>query len=160
MVDWIWVEIIDSNDISNILHSRSAILQKDGDIVDLDGISPLELNINQGYYFINIKHRNHITIKTKAPVSLYYGVNNINFTNSIEFIKGGINGANLSNGIISMYCGDSNGDGQVQNTDRILTENDRGINGYYDSDIDLNGQVQNTDLYNFLTPNLGKGEQF
>lgn len=160
VVDWIWVEIIDSNDISNILYARSAILQKDGDIVDLDGISSLELNINQGYYFINIKHRNHITIKTKAPVSLYYGVNNINFTNSIEFIKGGINGANLSNGIISMYCGDSNGDGQVQNTDRILTENDRGINGYYDSDIDLNGQVQNTDLYNFLTPNLGKGEQF
>ncbi|MDY2588548.1 hypothetical protein, partial [Winogradskyella aquimaris] len=55
---------------------------------------------------------------------------------------------------------DFNGDGQVQNTDRLEVEILRGINGYDNADIDGNGEVQNTDLINSLIPNIGKGEQF
>ena len=75
--------------------------------------------------------------------------------------SGSLNGIkDLGNARYGLYSGDYNGDGQVQNTDKIAVEQERGLSGYRNADIDMNGEVQNTDLINLLTPNLGKGEQF
>ena len=60
IVDWVLVEFRDASDSSVILGSRSALLQRDGDVVNVDGVSPLAFNQVPGNYFIIIKHRNHL----------------------------------------------------------------------------------------------------
>ncbi len=61
IVDWIIVEIRDANTPTTIVSSRAALLQSDGDIVDTDGISALDItNVVSGNYYIAIRHRNHL----------------------------------------------------------------------------------------------------
>jgi hypothetical protein len=59
-----------------------------------------------------------------------------------------------------MYAGDFDGNGQIQNTDISGVVQLLGTSGYSKADMDMNGQIQNTDINNFITPNIGKGQQF
>ena len=54
IVDWVWVELRDENDNTNILASQSALLQRDGDIVGTDGTSSLSFDLANGNYFVAI----------------------------------------------------------------------------------------------------------
>ncbi|MDY2588500.1 hemagglutinin protein, partial [Winogradskyella aquimaris] len=137
IVDWIWIELRDSNDNTMVVLSQSALLQRDGDIVDIDGISLLDINLPTGNYFVVISHRNHLGIMTANPINLSGGTTFLNFTTDSNDVFGGTNAINdLGNGLYALYSGDFNGDGQVQNTDRLEVEILRGINGYDNADID------------------------
>ena len=72
IVDWVFVELRSSSDNKEVLAARSALLQKDGDIVELDGTSPLSFPgiANGGSYFIVVHHRNHLAVMTTNPVDL------------------------------------------------------------------------------------------
>lgn len=161
IVDWIVVELRDKSDHTIVLKSRAALLQKDGDIVDIDGISPLALTgVSSDNYFVAVNHRNHLDIMSANSVPLTIGSSNYDFTTSSSATFGGTNGiADLSGGFFGLYSGDVNGNGQVQNTDATALTPNIGSSGYSSSDLDMNGQVQNTDLQVKLTPNTGKGEQ-
>ncbi len=68
IVDWIFLELRDSE--TTVKETRSALIQRDGDIVDVDGVSPLSFPVAEGDYHIVIKHRNHLGMMTAAPVTL------------------------------------------------------------------------------------------
>lgn len=71
IVDAITVELRDATPDKNILATRAAFVQKDGDIVDVDGVSPvIFIGFSAGDYNIAIKHRNHLAIVTDQPISL------------------------------------------------------------------------------------------
>jgi hypothetical protein len=70
VVDWILVELRDSGDMNNIIERRAGILLKNGNIKDMDGVSPLAFNVASDNYFIVIKHRNHIPIISSNFVSI------------------------------------------------------------------------------------------
>ena len=72
VVDWVIVELRSANDRTVVVAARSALLQKDGDIVELDGTSPLSFpGIAQGgSYFIAVRHRNHLAVMTVGKVDL------------------------------------------------------------------------------------------
>jgi hypothetical protein len=71
IVDAVSVELRSSADPSIILASRSAFVQRDGDVVDIDGISPITFyGFAPDSYYVAIKHRNHLGIMTQAPVRL------------------------------------------------------------------------------------------
>ncbi len=69
IVDWVHVEIRDKNDYTNVLSTRSGLVQRDGDVVDLDGISLLNFDgVNQDSFYVVIKHRTHLgTMTTLVP---------------------------------------------------------------------------------------------
>ncbi|MCP5062361.1 MAG: S8 family serine peptidase [Ignavibacteriae bacterium] len=70
IVDWVLVELRESEN-GNAIISRSALLHKDGRIVSDNGLSnAIELGIEDGDYYIVIKHRNHIAVMSKNKVSL------------------------------------------------------------------------------------------
>lgn len=70
IVDWIFVELRDKNDYTSVVATRGGLIQRDGDIVDLDGTSALFFNdVNPDYYFVVVRHRNHLGVMTKYPVS-------------------------------------------------------------------------------------------
>ncbi len=66
IVDWVFVEIRNATKKDSIIGTRSALMQRDGDIVDIDGFSPLKFNVVQpGSYNVAIRHRNHLGAMTK-----------------------------------------------------------------------------------------------
>ncbi|HMQ90991.1 MAG TPA: thrombospondin type 3 repeat-containing protein, partial [Flavilitoribacter sp.] len=74
IVDWVFVELRDQTDPSVILFQRAGLLQRDGDVVDLDGVSPLAFaGAGKASYYISVKHRNHLGVMTDVPVT--FGIN-------------------------------------------------------------------------------------
>src|SRR5690606_33094564 len=60
IVDWVLIELRDHTDPTMIVASRAALLQRDGDVVDLDGTSAVRFNDHApGGYHVAVRHRNH-----------------------------------------------------------------------------------------------------
>jgi|694.fasta_scaffold01311_5 hypothetical protein len=78
IVDWVKVTLINSDTTVYL----SALLQRDGDVVDMNGSSALYTNVPSGSYKVNIKHRNHLGIELKNSIYLNDSVPTlIDFTN-------------------------------------------------------------------------------
>jgi hypothetical protein len=65
------LEIRDAQQPARVLATRSALLQRDGDIVDVDGSSAVAFNsLAAGNYLVAVVHRNHLSAVTAQPVSI------------------------------------------------------------------------------------------
>jgi hypothetical protein len=161
IVDWVFLELRDAATPATVVATRSALLQKDGDIVDIDGKASVSFDATAGKYHLVIKHRNHIGVMSDNSIALSKSVIIFDFSNNLANIEGGTNGVkDLTNGYYALYSGDFNRDGQIQNSDINSMLNSLGTSGYLSGDLDMNGQVQNSDIQNKLQPHLGKGAQF
>lgn len=161
IIDWVWMEIRDSADGITIIESMSALLQADGDVVAVNGVSPLTINVPAGAYYIMLSHRNHLGVRTANTINLVAGTQSLDLTGNSALIIGGNNAiASMGDGNFALFSGDFDGNGQVQNSDKVAVEILRGTNGFSNADLDMNSEVQNTDVQNKLNPNIGKGEQF
>lgn len=160
IIDWVWVELRDKNDNTSVLEATSALLQRDGNVVSTDGVSPLAFNLNQDSYYVSIAHYNHLGIITATPIALAANTT-LDLSTNTTIINGGINAVtNMQDGYYALSAGDFNGNGQVQNSDLTGVLPLLGTSAYSPADIDMNGQIQNTDINNVLQPNIGLGEQF
>ena len=82
IVDWVFLQFHAENNPENIIATRSALIQRDGDVVEVDGVSPVKVQINPGKYYISIRHRNHLGVMTKTALILSKTVNSvIDFSN-------------------------------------------------------------------------------
>ncbi|MEL6273707.1 MAG: hypothetical protein AAFU03_01205 [Bacteroidota bacterium] len=164
IVDWVFVELRSTAAGNPVVYGRSALLQKDGDIVDLDGQSPVSFPlVNPGTdYYLAIRHRNHLGIRSLNPFTANTTPTPFDFTSNGNSVLGGTNGIKqLSDGSFALFSGDFSDDGQVQLAgDGTAILPFLGQSGYLNGDLDLNGQVQNTEIQFKLTPNLGRGAQF
>lgn len=159
IVDWIWVELRDKNDNSSVIHNSSALLQRDGDIVNTDGMSAVSFNTTSDDYYIVIKHRNHLGIISNNTIFLSENNTNIDFTDANNQITNGIDAQSnygMPNGIVAMWAGNANNDASVRYLgsgndtnaikDQVLAEIGNSTNsnlysysGYASGDINLDG---------------------
>jgi PKD repeat protein len=112
IVDWIFVELRDKNDSTLVVATRSALLQRDGDIVDVDGTSPVAFrSVLPDDYFVAVRHRNHLGFMGANTYNLT-GIVNIDFTdrNTPTFGNCGLRDLGSS---MTMWSGDASGDGAV-----------------------------------------------
>lgn len=117
IVDWIWVELRDAASNTTIVASQSALLQRDGDVVAVDGISPLVFNQGAGNYYVVLKHRNHLGVMTNNTVSLSGATTVVDFTDANNQITFGSNSQTtfgVPSGVVAMWAGNVNGDDIVQ----------------------------------------------
>ncbi|MBQ4820608.1 LamG domain-containing protein [Aquimarina sp. MMG016] len=161
IVDWIWVELRDAGDASVIIEGKSALLQRDGDIVDTDAVSPFSFVQQADDYYIAFKHRNHLSVLSANTYSLSSMNTVVDLSASVTSLQGGSNAViDMGSGIFSIPVGDQDENGQVQNADINAVIQLLGGSGYNKADMDMNGQIQNSDVNTLMNPNLGKGEQF
>jgi hypothetical protein len=70
IVDWVVVELRNAVAPGTVLATRSALIQRDGDIVATDGVSPLTFNNAPGTYHVALRHRNHLGVMTGNATAL------------------------------------------------------------------------------------------
>jgi len=71
IVDWVFVELRDPMNAALVVATRSALLQRDGDIVDMDGTSPVLFSQSiAANYHVAVRHRNHLGTMTANAVAL------------------------------------------------------------------------------------------
>lgn len=161
IVDWVFVELRDKDDNTLIIDSQSALLQRDGDVVDVDGVSPLNFEQEQDRYYIAIKHRNHIGVLSANTYFLSPSNTVLDLSSSSNAVEGTNNAVvALSNGKFGMYSGDFDANQQIQNSDASGVIQLIGGSGYDNADIDINAQIQNSDVNTLINPNIGRGQQF
>jgi len=66
IVDWVHVEMRSKEDSTQVISTRSGLVQRDGDIVDLDGKSNLRFQgIFADSFYIAVKHRSHLGVMSQ-----------------------------------------------------------------------------------------------
>ncbi len=159
IVDWVWVELRQANDNTKIVNAKSALLQREGEIVGLDGVSVLEMNASPTNYYVVIKHRNHLGAMSANPIALSEDETVVDFIGS-SFLTFGSNArVQLTSGDMALWAGNVNGDTSIQyvgsapeNADLLAAvlnnpANFLGLpsfpisNVYSDFDVDMNGSV-------------------
>lgn len=159
IVDWVFVELRDKNDSTSVIYARSALVQRDGDIVDLDGTSPLRLTyVVSGEYYVAIRHRNHLGVMTLTPVGLSSGENVLDFTDTL-FQTFGTDAQKRVGSQMCMWAGNATPDQILKllgsGSDRFAILARIGgsnllnvISGYYTEDVNLDGYVKYEGLNN------------
>lgn len=87
-VDWVVVELRDPGDPTLVLASRSALLQRDGDVVDTNGVSPVRFPLSAGWYHVAVRHRNHLGAMTEGAVALSIPAASVDFTSAATPVYG------------------------------------------------------------------------
>jgi uncharacterized protein YjdB len=167
IVDWVFVELRSKYDNKEIVASRSGLLQRDGDVVDNDGVSPISFpGVGVDSFYVVVKHRNHLGAMTQlVPIT---GL--IDFTvpstplfdfgqhpNGYDYTGLAMN-TQIKHGYRALWAGDFDGDGKLKfvnpNDDQnilffeVFAYPDNLINsanynfalGYQQGDYDLNGK--------------------
>jgi hypothetical protein len=169
IVDWVFVEIRSKFDARQVLSTRSGLIQRDGDIVDIDGIHDLEFpGVNEDSFYVAVRHRNHLGVMSMkvangqlvdftAPNTKIF---DFGITLGASFNYKGLAQCNIGN-YKAMWVGDFNCDRKIKFSgnaddlgllfDDVLfnspgnaagTSNYNNSFGYYQGDINMNGKVK------------------
>lgn len=175
IVDWVFVELRDSVDNTVVIATKSALIQRDGNIVDSnDGVSPLVFNgLTKNEYYITVKHRNHIGVMTSAALAFNAGDIELDFSsisstlvwNSAPMYEGFEQVQDIS-GKYALWGANTNSDRKVKYTglfndqEKIFTDviNFNGTTNsynydlvtpvYLNSDINMDGKTKYRGLNN------------
>ncbi|MBP6311310.1 MAG: PKD domain-containing protein [Flavobacteriales bacterium] len=153
IVDWVILELR-TGLTPAIAASKSALLQRDGDIVDLNGTSPVSFGLGAGNYHVVVRHRNHLGIMTLNPVPLSAVAASVDLTQS-GLATFGTNARISITGAFpasALWAGDVTFDGVILYTntgndrDQILTAiggivPTNTIAGYRAEDVNMDGSV-------------------
>ncbi len=154
VVDWVLVELRQASDPAVILSSCAALLQRDGDVVALDGSSAPTLVAVPGDYHVALRHRNHLAAMTAQPVSLDTLPTTLDLSSPLTSTFGS-NARKEVSGRMALWAGDVTFNGQVKYTgsgndrDPILTRiggtvPTNVVLGYWREDCTLDGAVKYT----------------
>jgi hypothetical protein len=156
IVDWVVVQLHRTTD-NVVISQRAALLQRDGDVVDVDGTSPVNMAGNpSGNYFVSVRHRNHIGVRTAQALALSRVATSYNFTTAqSQAFTGTVTnnpmatvgtsfamwGGNANGNTNVRYSGPGNDESQLLNT--CLSGNKASVlSGYLNCDLNLNGQLK------------------
>lgn len=153
VVDWVVVELRNKNNPGQVLASRAALLERDGDIVGTDGFARLNFNVAPDNYHVAVRHRNHLAVMTASPQRLDASEALIDFTLSATGTWGTQAQSAMPNGRMAFWCGDVSRDGVLryvgQNNDRdpILVAIGGAVPtnqllGYRLEDVNMDGRVR------------------
>ena len=168
IVDWVLVELRSTINPSQVLATRSGLLQRDGDVTGPDGVSSLVVAASAGNYYVAVRHRNHLGIMTGAPVALSGSATNIDLRLPGTSVWGTQGRKDLGDGNQALWGGNVFRDGNVSLLKYTGSGNDRDpilsaiggntpnavVSGYMREDVNLSGQVRYTGTANDRDPIL------
>lgn len=169
VVDWVLVELRDKNTPTTIVATKSAVLQRDGDIVGVDAYPRLLFNVPAGDYYVTVRHRNHFGVMSSLALTLGPSVVNYDFSLPAFATYGTNARTTLAPNRMGQWSGNAIRDNVLKYTgasndrDPILlqvgsTVPTNTVPGYSKNDVNLDGVVKYTGPGNDRDPiivNLG-----
>lgn len=164
IVDWMVVELRHPLIPDSVIRSRTALLQRDGVIVGMDGTSAVTFDVAAGSYHVAVGHRNHLGIMTASSIDLTTNSTLIDFTDPATTTWGtearkDINGTmvqwqgNVLRDTMLSYTGtDNDRDPILQAIGGVIPTNT--ISGYLQEDVNLDGAVKYSGALNDRDPVL------
>ncbi|MEO8588085.1 MAG: trypsin-like peptidase domain-containing protein [Flavobacteriales bacterium] len=151
IVDWVVLELRGAAPTYTVVATHAALLQRDGDIVGMDGVSSVSFAVAAGNYYIAVRHRNHLGIMTAATRALTGTAATVDFRSAATLTYGTFARKDLS-GVQVMWAGNVNGDvsllyvGSGNDRDPILTRIGGSVptattTGYWREDVNMDGFV-------------------
>jgi choice-of-anchor B domain-containing protein len=164
IVDWVVLELRDSASPAIVRATRSALLQRDGDVVDTDGVSPVWFASPVSNYHIAVRHRNHLGAMTADPLPVSVALRNYDLSEQGMSLFGG-EPTRLVGGRKALWMGNALGDqllkytGSANDRDPILvrvgsTAPNQTVAGYWPEDTNMDGVVKYTGSGNDRDPVL------
>ncbi len=157
IVDWVWVEVRQSNDNTKVTRGQSALLQRDGDVVDVDGTSSIFMNAAPTNYYVVVKHRNHLGAMSSSTILLQEDSNTlVDFTDTNFLTYGNYARVDVGSGNLALWAGDTYNSNQIKFSgsgnsvniikDYVLADPSNGFgsvtyssSGYLNIDVNLDG---------------------
>ena len=160
IVDWVFVSLRAFDDSTNIIATKSALLQRDGDIVEAaDGTSELIFNVPIGRYFVAVQHRNHLGVMASFAPYLTAASTIVDFRTQSTKTYGNYAQKLMPNGRNVLWAGNTNLDRRIvyvgTGTDysnisaKVLSapantpaySKSYVVKGYHLEDVDMNAKV-------------------
>jgi len=144
--------------------SRAALLQRDGDVVDLNGKSAVSMHVPNGSYNLAVRHRNHLGVMTASSYALNGSATTIDLRSS-GVTTWGTNARKTVGSSRTMWSGEITGDAKVKFTgggndrDAVLIAIGGSVltgvaTGYHTADVTMDGVVKYTGSSNDRDPIL------
>jgi len=181
IVDWIFVELRSKDNYHIAIASRSGLLQRDGDIVDVDGVSPLQFQgVLADSFYVVVDHRLHLSVMSQKVAAL----SDIDFTSpdfetfdfgtsvNEDYDYSGIQMQTMPSGVKALWGGDLDCDGKIKfsspddDLNVIFFEvlfsspnfsiNYNGADGYYQGDFNMDSKVKFTNPNDDANPLLAR----
>lgn len=154
IVDWIIIELRDNRDVTSAVDTIAAFLRKDGKVLSItgDSVITLDKNIAADYYYVVIRHRNHLAVMSSSTIYLSSNSELYDFSiNAYQFYGG--EAQLLPNGLYGMYAGDADRNGATNLSDYQIYEFNsiNAFSGYVCSDFNLDGILTGSD-FNIFAP--------
>lgn len=156
IVDWMFIELRDKADKSIVLRSQDVLIQRDGDIVGLDGKSAINFaGMAEDDYYIYIYHRNHLGIQSAGPMSIARMETSHDFSSALSqawdnpLISSNDAMVDLGSGVYGLFRSDVNLDGKVNVVDFLISKNNSTPNQssvYAIGDVNMDGNINVVDF--------------
>ncbi|MEO8068614.1 MAG: PQQ-dependent sugar dehydrogenase [Flavobacteriales bacterium] len=168
IVDWVRIELRQSGSPGTIAASVNALVQRDGDVVSTDGVSPVEVIDVPGNYHVAIRHRNHLGCMTSGTLALTATTTALDFRSNLLPVYGA-NARKAVGAQLVLWAGNTVRDtpppyqikytGTANDRDPILvavggTLPTASIMGYHSADVTMDGVVKYTGSLNDRDPIL------
>ncbi len=164
IVDWVVVELRNSVSPHAVVASRSALIQRDGDVVGVDGVSPVQFTMGAGSYRLAVRHRNHLGCMTGSAYALSSTTTTINLRSASTGTYG-TEARKTSGSAQLLWAGNTVRTNPVAYTgtgndrDPILvrvgsTTPNNTAAGYYPEDVNMDGRSKYTGTANDRDPIL------
>ena len=164
IVDWVVVELRDALDPTIVRGTRSALVQRDGDIVGTDGTSAVQFDLPVKDYHIAVRHRNHLGVMTAAAVRVSVAPKHYDLSNGSMALFGTEPSRSLGSRNV-LWSGNTLVDdilrysGSTNDRDPILARVGGAVPtatsaGYLPEDVNLDGKVRYVGASNDRDPIL------
>jgi hypothetical protein len=159
VVDWILLEARDASDPTRMISTRSALVQRDGDVVETDGTSLLKWPMLIGGHHLVIRHRNHLGAMSAAPIEFDpYTTTGFDATDPATALHG-TEAMHTLGTVRALWKGNAHVDAQVRYTgdsnDRDIVLQAIGgavptntVSGYHPADANMDGIIKYTGARN------------
>ncbi|MBK9174918.1 MAG: PQQ-dependent sugar dehydrogenase [Flavobacteriales bacterium] len=152
VVDWVRVELRSTAQPTMIAASAQGLLQRDGDVMAADGVSPLIFRVGPGSYHVTVRHRNHLAVMTATGISLSATATALDLSAAATATYG-TNARKDLGTIRALWAGNAQVDAQVRymgdgnDRDPILVRIGGSVptamvTGYYPEDTNMDGAVR------------------
>jgi hypothetical protein len=167
IVDWVLLEVRNATTPATVVYRRAALIQRDGDIVDVDGSTPIYVwSLARDNYHVAVRHRNHLGAMTASSQFLGNAPSLIDFRSVATYSTGPAAQRVLEAGVNGLWEGNTRPDTRISYTG---VNNDRdpillalpspaptsvAVDVYNLTDVNLDGDVKYTGANNDRAPIL------